>query len=91
MAIEMKKTTVKLNKPVYLGMSIIDISKTLMYWFWYYHIKPKYRYKGKLYYLDTESFIIHIKTEVFMNILLMTLRNGLTHLTMINMIKDLFQ
>ena len=65
MAIEMKKTKVKMNKPIYLGMSILDISKTLMYEFWYYFIKPKYRDKAKLCYMDTDSFIIHIKTEDF--------------------------
>ena len=42
LAIEMKKTKVKMNKPVYLGMSILDISKTLMYGFWYDYLKPKY-------------------------------------------------
>ena len=41
LAIEMKKTKVKMNKPVYLGMSILDISQTLMYKFWYEYIKPK--------------------------------------------------
>ena len=60
LAIEMKKTKVKMNKPVYLGMSILDISKTLMYEFWYDFIKPKY-----VCYIDTDSFIIHIKTEDF--------------------------
>ena len=65
LAIEMKKTKVKMNKPVYLGMSILDISKTLMYEFWYDHIKPKYRDKGKLCYIDTDSFVIHIFTEDF--------------------------
>ena len=42
LAIEMKKTKVKMNKPVYLGMSILDINKTLMYNIRYNYIKPKY-------------------------------------------------
>ena len=42
MATELKKTKVKINKPIYLGMSILDISKTLMYEFWYDYMKPKY-------------------------------------------------
>ena len=61
----MKKRKVKMNKPIYLGMSILDISKTLMYEFWYDYIKPKYQDRAKLCYMDTESFIIHIKTEDF--------------------------
>ena len=65
MAIEMKKTKVKMNKPIYLGMSILDISKTLMYEFWYDYIKPKYQDRAKLCYMDTDSFSIHIKTEDF--------------------------
>ena len=65
LAIEMKKTKVKMNKPVYLGMSILDISKTLMYKFWYDYIKPKYEDRAKLCYTDTDSFIIHIITEDF--------------------------
>ena len=65
MAIEMKKTKVKMNKPIYLGMSILDISKTLMYEFWYDYIKPKYQDRAKLCYMDTDGFITHIKTEDF--------------------------
>ena len=65
MATEMKKTRVKMNKPVYLGMSILDISKTLMYEFWYDYIKPKYQDRAKLCYTNTVSFVIHIKTEDF--------------------------
>ena len=61
----MKKTKVKMNKPVYLGMSILDISKTLMYEFWYDYVKPKYKDKAKLCYMDTDSFVINIFTEDF--------------------------
>ena len=51
-------------KPVYLGLSILKISKALMYEFWYDYIKPKYQSNAKLWYImDTDSFIIHIKTE----------------------------
>ena len=65
MAIEMRKTKVKLNKPICLGMSILDISKTLMYEFWYDYIKIKYQDRAKLCYMDTNSFVIQIKTEDF--------------------------
>ena len=57
-AIEMKKTKVKMNNPIYLGMSILDVSKTLMSGFWYDHLKPKYGDKIKLCYTDTDSYII---------------------------------
>ena len=54
-----------MNKPVYLGMSILDISKTLMYEFWYDYIKPKYGGRAKLCCMDTDSIIILIITEDF--------------------------
>ena len=54
-----------MNKPVYLGQAILDISKMLMYEFWYDYIKPKYGDKAKLCYMDTDSFIMHIETEDF--------------------------
>ena len=69
MAIEMKKTKVKITKSVYLCMSILDISKTLMYEFWYDFIKPKYQNKAKLCYMDTYSFIVHIRTEDFREVI----------------------
>ena len=62
---EMKKVEVKMNKPIYLGQAILDISKTLMYEFWYDYIKPKYGDKARLCYMDTDSFVMHIKTEDF--------------------------
>ena len=65
MAIEMRKTKAKMIKPLYLGMSMLDISKTFMYEFWYDYIGPKYIDKAKLCYTDTDSFIVHIKTEYF--------------------------
>ena len=65
MAIEIKNTRVKMKKLIYLGMSILDISKTLMYEFWYDYIKPKYQDKAKLCYMDTDSFVIQIETKDF--------------------------
>ena len=59
----MKNRKRKMNKPAYLGLSILEISKT----FWYDYIKAKYQSNAKLCYMDTDSFIIHIKTEDFYN------------------------
>ena len=63
--IEMNKTKVKMNKLIYLGLSILDISKILMYEFWYDYMKPKYNDNVKLCYMDTDSFIMNIKTNDF--------------------------
>ena len=60
----MKKTRVKLKKPTYLGLSILEISKILMYEFWYDYMKPKYN-DVRLCYMDTDSFIMNIKTNDF--------------------------
>ena len=54
-----------MTKSVYLGLSKLEISKTLMYEFWYDYIKPKYQNNAKLCYMDSDSFIIHIKPEDF--------------------------
>ena len=63
--IEMKRTKVKMNKPIYLGLSILEISKILMYEFWYDYMKPKYNGNVKLCYMDTGRFIMNIKIEDF--------------------------
>ena len=63
--IEMNKTKVKMNKPIYLGLSILEISKILMYEFWYDYMKPKYNDNVKLCYMDTDSFVMNIKIEDF--------------------------
>ena len=62
--IEMKRTKVKMNKPIYL-LSKLEISELLMYEFWYDYMKPKYGDNVKLCYMDTGSFIVNIKTEDF--------------------------
>ena len=63
--IEIKKTKVKMNKPIYLRLSILEISKILMYEFWYDYMKPKYNDNVRLCYMDTDSFIMNIKTNDF--------------------------
>ena len=64
-AIERRKRKIHMRKPVYIGQAVLDISKTLMYEFWYDYIKPKYEDNAKLCYMDTDSFIMHIETEDF--------------------------
>ena len=86
MAIEMKKGRAKMNKSLYLGIPTLDISKKLMYNFWYDYFKPKYGDRAKLCHTDTDSFIIDIITED-----LIMLKNGLICLTLIKMKKGLFQ
>ena len=81
LVIEMKKIKVKMNQPVYLDMSILEISKTLIYEFWLDYIKPKYQNNAKLCYRDTDSFIIHIKTEDFYENI------AILHQTIVKMIK----
>ena len=61
--IEMRRTKVEMNKSIYLGLSILEISKILMYEFWYDYMKPKYDNNVKLCYMDTDSFIMNIKTR----------------------------
>ena len=62
-AIQMKRTELVLNKPIYLGMSILDISKNLMYNFHYSYIKPKFGGRSQLLFTDTDSLCYEIETE----------------------------
>ena len=62
-AIEKKKTQILMSKPVYLGFSMLDLSKTTMSKFWYDYIKPKYCEKAKLYYMDTDHLIVQVKID----------------------------
>ena len=64
-AIHMNKTELVFNKPVYLGMCILDLSKTLMYEFHYEYVRPKYGDKAKLLFTDTDSLMYEIETEDF--------------------------
>ena len=61
--IEMRKVKVKMNKPIYLGLSILDISKITTYEFWYDYVKIKYHDNARLCYMDTDSFVVNIKTK----------------------------
>ena len=58
LAIEM----IRMNKSVYLELSVLELSKILMYESWYDYVKPKYGEKAKLSYMDTDRFIVYIKT-----------------------------
>ena len=67
--IEMRKTQILINKSVYLGLSILDLSKTVIYEFWSDYVMPKYGANAKLCYMDTNSFSVHVKTDdIYKNI-----------------------
>ena len=65
LVMELKKIEVRMNKPIYLGQAVLDLSKTLMFEFWYDYLKPMYGDKIRLCYTDTDSFIMDIKTDDF--------------------------
>ena len=64
-----EKTQILMNKPVYLGLSILNLSQTVMCELWFDCLKPKYSENVKICYMDTDSFIVHVKTdEIYKNI-----------------------
>ena len=63
--IEMRKVKVKMNKPIYLGLSILELSKITTYEFWYDYVKVKYEDRGRLCYMDTDSFVLNMRTKDF--------------------------
>ena len=58
-----KKTQILMNKPVYLGLSILELSKILIYEFCHYYVEPKYCENAKLCYMDTGTFIVYLKKD----------------------------
>ena len=63
------KKQIFMNKPIYLGLLVLELSKIVMYEFWYDYVKPRYGEKAKLCYIDTDSFVVYIKTEdIYMDI-----------------------
>ena len=65
MTIEMRKTHIVLSKPIIVGQAILDKSKELMYSFYYEYLIPKFKDKMQLLYMDTDSFVLEIETDVF--------------------------
>ena len=75
LVIEMKKIKVKMNKAVYFGLSILEISKRLMYEFWHNYIKSKYQNNTKLCYMDIDN----VKLNIFIKILQMMMKKDLIY------------
>ena len=65
MAIEMRKTRIVMNKPIIVGQAILYKSKELMYSFYYEYLRPKFKDKMQLLYMDTDSFLLEIETDDF--------------------------
>ena len=63
LATEMKTIEILMNKPVHLGFPILELGKILMHEFWFDYVKPKHGEKAELCYMDTDSFIVQIKTD----------------------------
>ena len=86
---KMKKASIKMNKPIYLELAILSLSKIKMYEYWYDDMKPKYGEKIRLCYMDTDSFIIHIKTDDFYKDIADDVEKSMIH--QIILLKDHYQ
>ena len=87
----MKKTKVKMHKHLFLGMSILDISNTLMYEFWWVMFNQSMKTNQNHVIWILIALLFTLKLKIFVKTLLMVLKNDLTHLPMIKMIKDHLQ
>ena len=77
LAIEMRKTQILINKPVYLGLSILDLSKTVIHKFWYDYVRLRYGQNVKLRYMAKDGLIVYVKTDVFTKTLQKILKQDL--------------
>ena len=80
-----------MNKAIYLGQAILDISKILMYEFLYDYIRPKYGDKARICYMDTDSFVIYIETEDFYKDIASDVERWFDTSNYDKKIKDIFQ
>ena len=63
LATRMRRIQILINKPVYLGLSILDLKETVIYEFWYDYVKPKHGKNAKLFYMVTDSTIVHVNAD----------------------------
>ena len=79
LAIEMRKTQILTNRPIYQVLSILDLNKALwIYEFCHDYVKPKYGENAKLCYMDIDSFVVYVKQIMCTNTLKKRLKQGLT-------------
>ena len=78
----MRKSHILMNNPVYLGLSILDLHKTVLYGFSYDYVEPEFAENNKLCYMDTNSFIVHVKTDDIYKDVAKDLKKKLTLQTM---------